>query len=62
VNHNARTITLTEDDRRRIGFRATDCAERVLPLFETQAPGDTRPREASEALEAKSLIPWKARS
>jgi len=25
---------------------AADCAERVLPLFETQAPSDTRPREA----------------
>jgi hypothetical protein len=28
---------------------AADCAERVLPIFEAEAPGDERPREAIEA-------------
>jgi hypothetical protein len=28
-----RQITLTEDDRRLIGFWAADCTERVLPRF-----------------------------
>lgn len=31
---------------------AADCAERVLALFEMQAPGDTRPREALDSLRA----------
>jgi hypothetical protein len=31
---------------------AADCAERVLPLFESQRPGDTRPREAIAAARA----------
>lgn len=30
-------ITLTEDERRLIGFWAANCAERVLPLFEAKA-------------------------
>ena len=39
-------LTLSEDDRRVLAVWAADCAERTLPLFEAQAPGDTRPREA----------------
>jgi hypothetical protein len=31
---------------------AADCAERVLPIFETHVPGDTRPREAIVAARA----------
>jgi hypothetical protein len=31
---------------------AADCAERVLPLFEAVAPGDSRPREALEGARA----------
>lgn len=31
---------------------AAACAERTLPLFEAQAPGDTRPREAIEGVRA----------
>ncbi len=31
---------------------AADCAERVLPLFEAQAPNDTRPRAAIAGLQA----------
>ena len=46
MNHFPRQITLSEDDRRLIGFWAADCAERVLPLFEAKAPTDTRPRDA----------------
>jgi hypothetical protein len=41
-------LTLSEDDRRVLAVWAADCAERTLPLFEAQAPGDPRPREAIE--------------
>jgi hypothetical protein len=36
--------TLTEADRRLAGAWAADCAERVLALFEAEAPDDGRPR------------------
>jgi hypothetical protein len=38
--------TLSETDRRIVAVWAADCAERVLRLFEAEAPGDSRPREA----------------
>jgi hypothetical protein len=38
--------TLSEADRRIVALWAADCAERVLNLFEAEAPGDARPREA----------------
>ncbi|HWV85128.1 MAG TPA: hypothetical protein VNZ62_06740 [Capillimicrobium sp.] len=38
--------TLAEHDRRIVAAWAADCAERVLPLFEAEAPTDRRPREA----------------
>jgi hypothetical protein len=38
--------TLSETDRRVVAGWAADCAERVLGLFEAEAPGDSRPREA----------------
>ncbi|HLI01279.1 MAG TPA: hypothetical protein VKV06_10885 [Acidimicrobiales bacterium] len=38
--------TLSEADRRLLAGWAADCAERVLGLFETEAPGDDRPRTA----------------
>jgi hypothetical protein len=38
--------TLSEADRRILASWAADCAERVLGLFEAEAPGDTRPRDA----------------
>jgi hypothetical protein len=38
--------TLSEAERRVVASWAADCAERVLPLFESEAPGDDRPREA----------------
>ena len=45
-------LTLSEDDRRVLAVWAADCAERVLSLFEAQAPGDTRPRDAIDGLRA----------
>jgi hypothetical protein len=36
--------TLSEADRRVVAGWAADCAERVLGLFEGEAPGDDRPR------------------
>ena len=36
--------TLSESDRRAVAAWAADCAERVLVLFEAQAPDDDRPR------------------
>ncbi len=38
--------TLIEGDRRIVAAWAADCAERVLWLFETEAPEDRRPRDA----------------
>lgn len=38
--------TLSEADRRLVAGWAADCAERVLGLFEAEAPADDRPRAA----------------
>lgn len=38
--------TLSEADRRMVALWAADCAERVLPLFEAEAPTDGRPADA----------------
>jgi hypothetical protein len=43
-------MTLSMEDRRLVGRWAADCAERVLPLFEAEAPSDTCPREAIEGI------------
>jgi hypothetical protein len=37
--------SLTETDRRIVAAWAADCAERVLPLFEREAPDDDRARD-----------------
>jgi hypothetical protein len=37
--------TLTEEDRRLVAAWAADCAGRVLPLFEAEAPDDDRARD-----------------
>ena len=37
---------LSEAERRIVAVWAADCAERVLGLFESEAPGDSRPRDA----------------
>lgn len=44
--------TLSEHDRRLLAVWAADCAERVLRLFESQVPADTRPRDAIDGLRA----------
>lgn len=44
--------TLSEAERRIVAAWAADCAERVLPLFEAKAPGDSRPRDAIARLRA----------
>ena len=36
--------TLSEADRRLVAGWAADCAERVLDVFDAEAPGDDRPR------------------
>lgn len=38
--------SLSEQERRLVAAWAADCAERVLPLFEADAPDDDRPRDA----------------
>lgn len=38
--------TLSEAERRVLAAWAADCAERVLDLFEAEAPGDRGPRES----------------
>lgn len=40
--------TLTDDDHRLLAEWAALCAEHVLPLFEREQPGDSRPRDAIE--------------
>jgi hypothetical protein len=37
--------TLSETDRRLVAAWAADCAEHVLRIFQSAAPGDARPRE-----------------
>jgi hypothetical protein len=44
--------TLSEADRRLVAVWAADAAERVLGLFEAEAPGDSRPRDAIDVLRA----------
>jgi hypothetical protein len=45
-------MRVSEEDRGLVGLWAADCAERVLPLFETIAPSDTRPRQAIDGIRA----------
>jgi hypothetical protein len=40
------TQTLSEADRRIVAAWAADCAQRVLRVFEEEAPSDSRPRDA----------------
>jgi len=39
-------------DHKTLAIWAIDCAERVLPYFEGKYPGDQRPRQAIETLQA----------
>ncbi|HET6963945.1 MAG TPA: hypothetical protein VFH58_04175 [Acidimicrobiales bacterium] len=57
--------TLSLADRQQAAVWAADCAERVLGLFEAEAPADRRPREAIAGLRAFArgeLRVWPARS
>lgn len=42
-------------NQRIIALFAADCAERVLPIFEREMPGDDRPRRAIEAARDQNL-------
>lgn len=44
--------TLDETDRRIVAMWAADCAARVLPLFEAEAPDDDRARDGIERARA----------
>ena len=44
--------SLSETDRRAVALWAADCAERVLPLFEAEAPSDGRPADAIDRARA----------
>lgn len=44
--------TLDDVDRRLVALWAADCAERVLPLFEAEAPDDDRARDGIERARA----------
>lgn len=44
--------TLADADRRLVAIWAADCAERVLPLFEAEAPDDDRARDGVERARA----------
>jgi hypothetical protein len=46
MSHMGSPQALSESDRRIVAAWAAACAERVLALFEAQAPGDRRPRDA----------------
>ncbi|WP_194410121.1 putative immunity protein [Microbacterium cremeum] len=46
--------SLSESDRRLVAAWAADCAERVLELFEAEAPDDDRARDAIERARAFS--------
>jgi len=43
---------LSEADRRLVALWAADCAERVLPLFEAEAPDDARARDGIDRARA----------
>src|SRR4051812_37123976 len=44
--------TLTDSDHRLLALWAAECAEHVLPLFESEQPADRRPRQAIEQTRA----------
>ncbi|MGN6127680.1 MAG: putative immunity protein [Humibacter sp.] len=48
----ASSQTLSEAERRRVALWAADCAERVLALFEAEAPDDGRVRDGIERARA----------
>ncbi len=52
MNREPDAIALTQDDLRAVGRWALDRVERARVVFESQAPSDSRPREAVEGLKA----------
>nr|WP_279671473.1 hypothetical protein [Flexivirga meconopsidis] len=44
--------TLTDEHHRLLALWAADCAEHVLPLFQSEQPDDPRPRAAIEHIRA----------
>jgi hypothetical protein len=50
ADHESKYFTLTLESLRAIGGWAADCAERALPLYETHAGSDSRPRAAIEGI------------
>jgi Imm-5 like putative immunity protein len=50
MDRESRYFTLTLESLRAIGGWAADCAERVLPVFETRPGSDSRPRAAIEGI------------
>lgn len=49
---NEMLVLVQATDQRTLAIWAIDCAERVLPFFEQQFPGDQRPRQAIKTLQA----------
>ncbi len=50
MNNEARYFPLSLESLRAIGGWAADCAERALPVYETHAKSDSRPRAAIEGI------------
>jgi len=48
----AMTELVSQADQHTLALWARDCAERVLPYFESEYPDDPRPRDALKALQA----------
>ncbi|WP_342767026.1 putative immunity protein [Acidipropionibacterium virtanenii] len=49
--------TLDDTDRRLVSLWAADCAERVLPLFEVEAPDDDRASDGIERARGYGVVP-----
>ena len=49
-NESFQTVSLSLESLRALGSWAADCAERALPVYETQAGSDSRPRAALEGI------------
>jgi hypothetical protein len=50
ADHDPRYFSLSLESLRAIGGWAADCAERALPVYETRADPDSRPRAAIEGI------------
>jgi len=50
ADHESRYFTLSLESLRALGGWAADCAERALPVYETRADSDPRPRAAIEGI------------